>query len=105
LLLTCSLCAAVAFLSFFFQAEDGIRDRNVTGVQTCALPISSGYWSASTLVIAAVVVVLPWSTCPMVPMFTCGFERSNLAFATVCPPGLHCDYDSRSHVVDRCHGT
>src|SRR6266513_5300171 len=26
---------------FFFQAEDGIRDRNVTGVQTCALPISS----------------------------------------------------------------
>src|SRR5207249_6526151 len=27
------------FLFFFFQAEDGIRDRNVTGVQTCALPI------------------------------------------------------------------
>src|SRR5699024_12048938 len=27
--------------SFFFQAEDGIRDRNVTGVQTCALPISN----------------------------------------------------------------
>src|SRR5437868_2483202 len=26
--------------TFFFQAEDGIRDRNVTGVQTCALPIS-----------------------------------------------------------------
>src|SRR5437773_9485470 len=24
----------------FFQAEDGIRDRDVTGVQTCALPIS-----------------------------------------------------------------
>ena len=27
------------FSSFFFQAEDGIRDRLVTGVQTCALPI------------------------------------------------------------------
>src|SRR5437868_3090611 len=27
------------FYFFFFQAEDGIRDRNVTGVQTCALPI------------------------------------------------------------------
>src|SRR5699024_11977036 len=26
-------------VGFFFQAEDGIRDRNVTGVQTCALPI------------------------------------------------------------------
>src|SRR5688500_19128321 len=27
-------------LYFFFQAEDGIRDYKVTGVQTCALPIS-----------------------------------------------------------------
>src|SRR5437870_13428441 len=27
-------------LVFFFQAEDGIRDGHVTGVQTCALPIS-----------------------------------------------------------------
>src|SRR5712672_2315139 len=27
------------FLFFFFQAEDGIRDKLVTGVQTCALPI------------------------------------------------------------------
>src|SRR5699024_11311875 len=31
----------VLFFFFFFQAEDGIRDRNVTGVQTCALPISA----------------------------------------------------------------
>src|SRR5437764_61469 len=29
----------VAILFFFFQAEDGIRDTSVTGVQTCALPI------------------------------------------------------------------
>src|SRR5256886_8845334 len=29
-------------LLFFFQAEDGIRDLTVTGVQTCALPISPG---------------------------------------------------------------
>src|SRR5690606_40194999 len=27
---------------FFFQAEDGIRDFHVTGVQTCALPICEG---------------------------------------------------------------
>src|SRR5437773_2858080 len=27
------------FFVFFFQAEDGIRDRDVTGVKTCALPI------------------------------------------------------------------
>src|SRR5689334_15898273 len=30
---------AAAIGSFFFQAEDGIRDGTVTGVQTCALPI------------------------------------------------------------------
>src|SRR5208283_5746540 len=39
------MCFFLVYLStepyffFFFQAEDGIRDRDVTGVQTCALPI------------------------------------------------------------------
>ena len=32
---------------FFFQAEDGIRDRDVTGVQTCALPICPWEWKNS----------------------------------------------------------
>src|SRR5438874_6120341 len=32
------------FFFFFFQAEDGIRDLYVTGVQTCALPISAARW-------------------------------------------------------------
>src|SRR6202521_6297016 len=31
---------AMILFFFFFQAEDGIRDSEVTGVQTCALPIS-----------------------------------------------------------------
>src|SRR5437773_177196 len=35
---------------FFFQAEDGIRDRDVTGVQTCALPISVNYTNAATII-------------------------------------------------------
>src|SRR5690606_40034398 len=36
-----SRCAQMPLpLLFFFQAEDGIRDFHVTGVQTCALPIS-----------------------------------------------------------------
>src|SRR5437868_8047923 len=44
-LLILIVCAFDCF--FFFQAEDGIRDRNVTGVQTCALrsrrlPVSLG---------------------------------------------------------------
>src|SRR5688572_33262417 len=33
---------------FFFQAEDGIRDLTVTGVQTCALPISKDSSSTTT---------------------------------------------------------
>src|SRR5699024_12132645 len=39
--LTMKICISMSLLFFFFQAEDGIRDRNVTGVQTCALPILS----------------------------------------------------------------
>src|ERR671934_519698 len=42
----------------------------------CALPCA-----ASTLVMAAVSVVFPWSTCPMVPTFTCGLLRSNFSLA------------------------
>src|SRR5260370_14022541 len=35
-----AFCAVVGYwFRFFFQAEDGIRDSSVTGVQTCALPI------------------------------------------------------------------
>src|SRR5688572_32709391 len=37
----CSARLSVRY--FFFQAEDGIRDLTVTGVQTCALPIFEGY--------------------------------------------------------------
>src|SRR5256885_857810 len=37
---------APSYVSFFFQAEDGIRDYKVTGVQTCALPISDCVASA-----------------------------------------------------------
>src|SRR5258708_29941686 len=35
------MCAILFVTFFFFQAEDGIRDDLVTGVQTCALPIPS----------------------------------------------------------------
>src|SRR5690348_18133586 len=37
------LCHVLFFFFFFFQAEDGIRDGRVTGVQTCALPICSAF--------------------------------------------------------------
>src|SRR5207253_6018180 len=38
----CLSSLVLLFVFFFFQAEDGIRDGHVTGVQTCALPICPG---------------------------------------------------------------
>src|SRR5439155_12050800 len=62
---------------FFFQAEDGIRDGHVTGVQTCALPI---FGAGSAEIVGAVVdttaptiSALPAPTtiqCPATPSFT-----------------------------------
>src|SRR5207248_4756192 len=37
------------FIVFFFQAEDGIRDRTMTGVQTCALPICGSVINLSSI--------------------------------------------------------
>ena len=42
---------------------------------------SASFLRARTFVIAAVSVVLPWSTWPMVPTLRCGFVLSNFAFA------------------------
>src|SRR5205807_6664603 len=44
-----ALCVVVCVV-FFFQAEDGIRDYKVTGVQTCALPLAgfSNFGDSST---------------------------------------------------------
>src|SRR5699024_11860516 len=54
---------------FFFQAEDGIRDRNVTGVQTCALPIS---FSHSLLKIGISLTLLLSSVMQMEECLTLG---------------------------------
>src|SRR2546427_3292290 len=54
---SCRMIALVVrpsiFCFFFFQAEDGIRDLTVTGVQTCALPI---YLAAERSRVAVVVL-------------------------------------------------
>src|SRR2546430_4092200 len=42
----------IGCIVFFFQAEDGIRDLTVTGVQTCALPISARQSTAAAPQIA-----------------------------------------------------
>src|SRR5690606_40494184 len=60
---------------FFFRAEDGIRDFHVTGVQTCALPISSrsaGSWSEGGI----------WSSCAA--------ERSSSPSGPETPRGGYC---------------
>src|SRR5256885_5757386 len=51
------------FVVFFFQAEDGIRDYKVTGVQTCALPISTpaAGRQTSSADMATWLIVLSWS--------------------------------------------
>src|SRR2546430_6687670 len=46
---TVSRLASDGSLFFFFQAEDGIRDLTVTGVQTCALPIYRRHGSPNRL--------------------------------------------------------
>src|SRR5699024_11915499 len=44
----------------FFQAEDGIRDRNVTGVQTCALPIlGKSRYAVFFSIFRKVIIVIP----------------------------------------------
>src|SRR5687768_18502331 len=51
--------------NFFFQAEDGIRDVAVTGVQTCALPILTA--DSRYLQPIRVIVILFYNTAPGMP--------------------------------------
>ena len=57
-----NISAFVSFVCFFFQAEDGIRDHCVTGVQTCALPICPFHVAA-----APPLFILPISRCGSAP--------------------------------------
>src|SRR5205814_7854748 len=63
--------------------------------------LTSGYRSASTLVIAAVRVVLPWSTWPIVPMFRCGLCRRYWLLAMESPYLAGCFDGPRNHVDPR----
>src|SRR5215203_3374641 len=63
---------------FFFQAEDGIRDIGVTGVQTCALPISSRT-PVSSICASAGRPVLADSTLDAAPTRAAAFRKSRLS--------------------------
>src|SRR5690606_23642616 len=69
---------------FFFQAEDGIRDFHVTGVQTCALPISVQY--GDTVVLVASATDKPRPGIDFFPL-TCDY-RERVAAAGKFPGGF-----------------
>src|SRR5690606_40158215 len=75
---------AVFYTVFFFQAEDGIRDFHVTGVQTCALPI----WISTVDMVGATLRMRLNRVCmaglaPMMPM-SCGPSVATGASRSVC---------------------
>ena len=67
---TCTI-KIILFL-FFFQAEDGIRDYKVTGVQTCALPILDGTLETDALSINGTTVTSTAAELNLVDGITAG---------------------------------
>src|SRR5438552_11601515 len=63
--------------SFFFQAEDGIRDDLVTGVQTCALPICRFH---NATLISAMPIGMPG--CPALAAWTASIAKARIALAS-----------------------
>src|SRR5256885_3540343 len=82
-----SLPSSVDF-SFFFQAEDGIRDYKVTGVQTCALPIC-GHGGLDSLAGRPCVRTGGRSVSPSAPRAT----RSLIVYRVVREPGRRSGID------------
>src|SRR5438105_12456252 len=68
------------FFFFFFQAEDGIRDPLVTGVQTCALPIWVARWKSET---AAALSLAPTAFIPK--LYACRASRDGVV---ACSKGV-----------------
>src|SRR5699024_12110390 len=85
------LSLSVTSFYFFFQAEDGIRDRNVTGVQTCALPICAEIalsWRRGSTVTMRWVQQLPmlsWARLTMSPTEAKSPSSLNGVCIGLCP--------------------
>src|SRR5437870_13902095 len=67
---------------FFFQAEDGIRDGHVTGVQTCALPISSQRAATCSWVVPCT----RWLATPHTQARNCALKSSRPLGSRPCSP-------------------
>ena len=106
-------------LFFFFQAEDGIRDWSVTGVQTCALPISTKLSTSSTITPAkpprdhgpiSTPVLESTTNSNIVLQDLPSIQDSQLDNPTYFSNGLEPDCGNRSsltplRVVDLCQGS
>src|SRR2546422_2775818 len=81
-LLGLQVCVCVVFcFFFFFQAEDGIRDVAVTGVQTCALPI----WLVSAVQAVALVFLASVGQVALVPVHNSAMSHSPAAARQSAP--------------------
>src|SRR5690606_40923214 len=67
----------------FFEAEDGIRDFHVTGVQTCALPISGMSSVIYEKLLNAIKVLVPTCNPQVIKM---DFEKAFIAATSKCFP-------------------
>src|SRR5205807_7622148 len=82
------------------------RSSGALSIWSKAMYLLAALALASTLVMAAVSVVLPWSMCPMVPTFTCGFVRSNFFFAMLYLILHQCSVQTDVRQgLQRCDGT
>src|SRR5256886_3486494 len=77
-----TMSARSVTLFFFFQAEDGIRDLTVTGVQTCALPIWFGRGRSMTGVVLGWLVGTPggWAITQLVGVLVVGLAVAGVRF-------------------------
>src|SRR5437764_10781257 len=104
------MCIFLFLFFFFFQAEDGIRDTSVTGVQTCALPI----WNSSfgpPLAPPATRDVFVWAACSQtsllincapLPIFIVGAQGTSMAAPHVKIGRASCRERVENLVVDGC---
>src|SRR5260221_8870673 len=79
---------------FFFQAEDGIRDHCVTGVQTCALPISSRRRHTRYCVTGV-------QTCAL-PIYTSELQSHSISYAVFCLTGVQTCRSEERRVGKEC---
>src|SRR5699024_5116593 len=70
----------IVFFFYFFQAEDGIRNRNVTGLQSCALPIYEMIHAASVTGDRSGIVMDVYTEEPGMQFYTGNFMQGKNTF-------------------------